>query len=103
MLFRSEILRGEGDAEAVKVFANAFGQDVEFFSFYRSMQAYRDALQANGTTMVLAPDSEFFRYFVDPSGKARDGANQPGGAARPPAPPRPRPAAGAAATGTSHA
>lgn len=59
----AEFLRGEGDAEAVKVFANAFGQDVEFFSFYRSMQAYRDALQANGTTMVLAPDSEFFRYF----------------------------------------
>ncbi len=59
----AEILRGEGDGAAVKVFADAFGQDVEFFTFYRSMQAYREALQPNGTTMVLAPDAEFFRFF----------------------------------------
>ena len=58
----SEILRGDGDAIAIKVYADAFGQDVEFFTFYRSMQAYREALP-NNTTMVLAPDSEFFRYF----------------------------------------
>ena len=60
---QAEFLRGDGDAAAAKIFAEAFGQDVEFFTFYRSMQAYRDSLQANGTTMVLAPDSEFFRYF----------------------------------------
>ena len=59
----SEILRGQGDAKAVKIFADAFGQDEEFFSFYRSMQAYRQALSSDDTTMVLSPDSEFFRYF----------------------------------------
>ena len=59
----SEILRGQGDAKAVKIFADAFGQDEEFFSFYRSMQAYSKALGTNDTSMVLSPDSEFFRYF----------------------------------------
>jgi membrane protease subunit HflC len=67
----AEIARGEGDAIAVKVYADAFGRDVDFFTFYRSMQAYREALP-NNTTMVLAPDSEFFRFFrsmlgVDPT------------------------------------
>jgi membrane protease subunit HflC len=61
----AEILRGQGDAERNKVFAEAFQQDPEFFSFYRSMQAYRNSLGADGTTMVLNPDSEFFRYFGD--------------------------------------
>lgn len=59
----SEILRGQGDAKAVKIFADAFGQDQEFFSFYRSMQAYSNALGSDDTSMVLSPDSEFFRYF----------------------------------------
>ncbi|MEQ1770654.1 MAG: SPFH domain-containing protein [Devosia sp.] len=60
----SEILRGEGDATRNNIFAQAFGQDPEFFEFYRSMQAYRAALGANtGTTMVLSPNSEFFAYF----------------------------------------
>jgi membrane protease subunit HflC len=59
----SEIIRGQGDAKAVKIFADAYGQDEEFFSFYRSMQAYSLALGAEDTTMVLSPDSEFFRYF----------------------------------------
>jgi membrane protease subunit HflC len=59
----SEILRGEGDAERSEIFANAYGQDPEFFQFYRSMQSYRTALGASGTTMVLSPDSEFFQYF----------------------------------------
>lgn len=68
----SEILRGRGDADAIKLFADAFGKDVEFFSFYRSMQAYRTALGADDTTMVLSPDSDFFRFFrtmtgVDPA------------------------------------
>ena len=60
----SEILRGQGDALAVKIFADAFGQDEDFFSFYRSMQAYTLALGAEDTTLVLSPDSEFFRFFV---------------------------------------
>ena len=59
----SEILRGEGDASRNNIFAQAFGQDPEFFEFYRSMQAYRTALGATGTTMLLSPDSEFFSYF----------------------------------------
>ena len=59
----SEILRGEGEAERSLIFANAYSQDREFFEFYRSMQSYRTALGATGTTMVLSPDSEFFRYF----------------------------------------
>jgi membrane protease subunit HflC len=64
----SEILRGEGDAERNRVFAEAFNKDPEFFEFYRSMQAYTQALQSAGTTMVLSPDSEFFRYFQSPRG-----------------------------------
>jgi membrane protease subunit HflC len=67
----SEILRGEGDAERNRTFAEAFNQDPDFFEFYRSMQAYSQALQNSGTTMVLSPDSDFFRYFNDPLGAAR--------------------------------
>jgi membrane protease subunit HflC len=59
----SEILRGEGEAQRSLIFADAYSQDPEFFEFYRSMQSYRTALGATGTTMVLSPDSEFFRYF----------------------------------------
>ena len=65
----SEIIRGQGDAKAVKIFADAFGQDEEFFSFYRSMQAYSQALGSDDTTMVLSPDSEFFRYFNNLQGR----------------------------------
>jgi len=60
---QSEIIRGEGDAERNKVFAQAFQQDPEFFSFYRSLQAYATSLAGKGTTMVLNPDSEFFKHF----------------------------------------
>ena len=59
----AQILRGQGDAERNKVYAQAFEQDPEFFAFYRSMQAYAKSLGNSGTTMVLSPDSEFFRYF----------------------------------------
>ena len=59
----AQITRGQGDSEAVRIFASAFGQDVEFFAFYRSMEAYRVALGSEDTTMVLSPDSEFFTYF----------------------------------------
>lgn len=58
----AEILRGEGEGERNRILADAYGQDPEFFAFYRSMQAYREAL-ADGTTLVLTPDSDFFRYF----------------------------------------
>lgn len=59
----AEILRGEGDAERSQIFAEAYGRDPEFFEFYRSLQAYRASLGGTGTTMVLSPSSEFFRYF----------------------------------------
>jgi modulator of FtsH protease HflC len=60
---QAEILRGQGDAERNKVFADAYQRDPEFFSFYRSMLAYGKSLGADGTTLVLDPNSEFFRYF----------------------------------------
>lgn len=66
---QAETLRGQGDADAIKIYAEAFGKDPEFFSFYRSMQAYRTAITDNETTtMVLSPDSDFFRYFNSFSG-----------------------------------
>ena len=58
----SEILRGEGDAGKNKILGDAFGKDEEFFRFYRSMEAYGKAF-GEDTTMVLSPNSEFFRYF----------------------------------------
>ncbi len=64
---KSETLRGEGDGQAIKIFADAFNRDPQFYNFYRSMQAYRQAL-ATGTTMVLSPDGDFFRFFSGPSG-----------------------------------
>ena len=66
----SEILRGEGEAQRNGIFADAFQRDPGFFEFYRSMAAYTAALQNSGTTMVLSPDSEFFKYFQDSSGSA---------------------------------
>jgi membrane protease subunit HflC len=65
---QSQILRGEGDAETVRIFADAFGRDKDFFSFYRSLEAYRSALANGDTTLVLAPDSEFLRYFGSANG-----------------------------------
>ena len=65
---QSQVLRGEGDAEAISIYAKAFGKDPEFFAFYRSMEAYRNALNADGTTMVLSPDSDFFSYLRDING-----------------------------------
>jgi len=65
----AQITRGEADAEANRIFAEAFGADPEFFDFYRSMQAYEVALQGSDTTMVMTPDSAFFTYLY--SGDAR--------------------------------
>ena len=69
---QSEILRGEGDAKSISIYADAFGQDKEFFSFYRSMQAYRNSFNQDGTSLVLSPDSDFFRFFGDKSGQNKD-------------------------------
>src|SRR3954452_23845764 len=87
---KGEQTRGEGDAERNRIFAEAFGRDPEFFSFYRSMQAYETGLRPNDTRMLLKPDSDFFRYFGDSSGKSHNGttpnagpANAPPGAGAP--------------------
>jgi membrane protease subunit HflC len=64
--------RGEGDAERNRIYAEAYGRDPEFFSFYRSMQAYENGIHANDTRMLLKPDSDFFRFFGDPMGKTRE-------------------------------
>ncbi len=69
-----EKLRGEGDAERNRIFADAFTRDPDFFAFYRAMQAYENGLNSGDTRLVLSPDSEFFRYFNDPLGKDRGAA-----------------------------
>ena len=66
---KAETLRGEGDGLAIKIYADAFGQDPEFFAFYRSMQAYKKSMDSQDTTMVLSPNSDFFRFFGDMSGR----------------------------------
>ncbi|MCD2181831.1 protease modulator HflC [Rhizobium sp. GN54] len=81
----SEIIRGQGDAERNRVFGEAFERDPGFFGFYRSMEAYRQSLGVSDTTLVLSPDSEFFRYFGDVNGgAAAAGAPAPAAPAAPP-------------------
>jgi len=60
---KSEIMKGEGDGERNKIFAEAFGQDADFFAFYRAMQAYEKALIGGETSLIMSPDSEFFKFF----------------------------------------
>jgi membrane protease subunit HflC len=77
----SEILRGEGEAERTKVFADAFARDPQFFEFYRSMTAYQQAIGSPDTTLVLSPDSEFFRYFNNSEGTEAPATTTPAPAA----------------------
>jgi modulator of FtsH protease HflC len=71
----AERVRGEGDAERNRIFADAYGKDAaDFFTFYRAMQAYEQGLQKSDTRLLLRPDTEFFRFFSDPNGKPRGGA-----------------------------
>ena len=67
---KSQILKGEGDGQRNKIFANAFGKDPKFFSFYRSMQSYEKSLVGTDTSLILSPDSDFFKYF------GKSGTNQ---------------------------
>jgi modulator of FtsH protease HflC len=83
---KADTIRGEGEAERNRIFAEAFGKDPDFFGFYRSMQAYETGLGHRDTRMVLRPDSDFFKYFVDPAGKAQNNNNKD--AAPAPAPAR---------------
>jgi modulator of FtsH protease HflC len=74
----AEVLRGQGDAERNKTFADAYSRDPEFFKFYRSLQAYQTGIAGDGTTLVLSPDSEFFRFMESASGtKKSDGTAAP--------------------------
>jgi len=80
----AEQVRGQGDSERNRIFADAYTRDPDFFAFYRSMQAYERSLQHGDTHLVLRPDTDFFRYFSDPSGKEPSerapNAAAPGGA-----------------------
>ena len=64
-----ERVRGEGDGERNRLFAEAYGKDPDFFAFYRSMTAYENGLKSSDTRFLLKPDSDFFRFFGNPSGK----------------------------------
>ena len=66
---KSEILRGEGDSESIAIYADAFERDSGFYSFYRSMQAYKNVLGEDGTTMILSPDSQFLEFFNSSRGQ----------------------------------
>ena len=68
---QGRILRGEGDAEAAKLFADAFSQDPDFYAFIRSLRAYENSFQSNQDVMVLSPDSDFFRYMKTPTNATR--------------------------------
>jgi membrane protease subunit HflC len=68
---KADETRGQGDAERNRIFAAAFSRDPEFFAFYRSMQAYETGLKSGDTRMVISPNSDFFRFFNDPQGRAR--------------------------------
>ena len=77
---RAEQIRGEGDAERNRIFAEGYGKDPDFFAFYRSMQAYEAGLRSGDTRLVLRPDSDFFKYFGNPTGKEvpKDAPKPPG-------------------------
>ena len=73
----AEQTRGVGDAERNRLFAEAYGKDADFFAFYRSMTAYENGLKSNDTRFLLRPDSDFFRFFGNPSGKAATATAKP--------------------------
>lgn len=95
----SEQIRGDGDAARTTIFAEAYGADPEFFDFFRSMQAYQNGLKPNATTMLISPDSEFFRYFNNPGGAGGTTANLSGPPVAPP--PGGEAAAGQGQSGTA--
>lgn len=65
---KAQIVKGEADGEATRIYAEAFNKDKDFYAFYRRMEAYKQAFGAGGSTMILSPDTDFFRYFNDPAG-----------------------------------
>ncbi|MGK9232505.1 protease modulator HflC [Inquilinus limosus] len=101
---KAQELRGQGDADAIRIQAEAYGADPQFFSFYRSLQAYQNTLGTTGTTLVLSPKGDFFKYFNDVTGRGlvpavtqetppgTNNAPAPAPAAPAPAPAQPEPA-----------
>jgi membrane protease subunit HflC len=87
---RAEQTRGEGDAERNRIFAEAYNKDPDFFAFYRSMQAYDAGLLQGDTRFLVRPDSDFFRFFLDPNGKQRTDAAPSAPSLPMPAPSAPR-------------
>jgi membrane protease subunit HflC len=86
---RANILRGQGEQEAIRIFADAFQRDPDFFAFWRTMQAYRDGVAEGGARLVLSPDSEFFRFLRQaPAPAAEAAAARRAGTAALPAAPR---------------
>lgn len=65
---KGQIVKGDADAQATEIYAAAFNKDKDFYAFYRRMEAYKQAFGAGGSTMLLSPDSDFLRYFNDPTG-----------------------------------
>ncbi|SQB25782.1 FtsH protease regulator HflC [Citrobacter koseri] len=68
---QGRISRGEGDAEAAKLFADAFSQDPDFYAFIRSLRAYEKSFEGNQDVMIMSPDSDFFRYMKTPNTATR--------------------------------
>jgi membrane protease subunit HflC len=80
---QAEQVRGAGDGERNRLFAEAYGKDADFFAFYRSMTAYENGLRSNDTRFLLRPDTDFFKFFGNPSGKPAEKPAQPEVAAAP--------------------
>jgi modulator of FtsH protease HflC len=79
----AEQVRGDGDGERNRLFAEAYGKDPDFFAFYRSMTAYENGLKSNDTRFLLRPDSDFFKFFSNASGKPPAPRAEPAAAAKP--------------------
>ena len=84
---KAQGIRGEGDAERNRVFADAYNRDPDFFAFYRSMQAYEAGLRSTDTRLLLSPESDFFRFFGSPAGQRASARPSAPGAQPPAAPP----------------
>jgi len=82
---QSDVLRGQGEEEAMRTVAEAFGRDVEFFQFWRSMQAYREAFADGNARMIMTPEAEFFRFLRGSTGRNNDTAPVPAAAMAAPA------------------
>ncbi|HEX2752873.1 MAG TPA: protease modulator HflC, partial [Alphaproteobacteria bacterium] len=67
----AQILRGQGDEQAIKIYADAFKKDPEFYAFYRTMEAYKSSMSGDNTTFILSPNSDFLRFFENQDGRKK--------------------------------